>query len=72
MHQTKKGDNYQVRPKIHIEVDAESGFVQTLAASAARLNCAPWLQSRYYLQEFDLFVGLGRRGEKRREEANGL
>lgn len=69
MHQTKKGNQYYFGMKAHIGVDAQSGLVHSLVATAA--NVADVTQAHHLLhgQEQHAFGDAGYQGVDKREEA---
>ncbi len=68
MHQTKKGNQWHFGMKAHIGVDAESGIVHSVQATAA--NTADVTQAHELLhgQEIDVFADAGYCGVHQREE----
>ena len=71
MHQTKKGNQWFFGMKAHIGVDAESGIVHSVVATAA--NAADITQAGALLhgEEEVAFGDAGYRGVDKREEAQG-
>ena len=71
MHQTKKGNQWFFGMKAHIGVDAESGIVHSVVATAA--NAADITQAGALLhgEEEVAFGDAGYRGVNKREEAQG-
>jgi transposase, IS5 family len=71
MHQTKKGNQWFFGMKAHIGVDAESGIVHSVIATAA--NAADITQAGALLhgEEEVAFGDAGYRGVDKREEAQG-
>jgi len=68
MHQTKKGNQWFFGLKAHIGVDAESGLVHSLTATAA--NAADVSQTQHLLhgEETDAFADAGYTGVEKRDE----
>ena len=71
MHQTRKGNQWHFGMKAHIGVDAQSGLVHTLLATAA--NAADITQAGALLHgdEADAFGDAGYQGVHKRDEAQG-
>lgn len=69
MHQTKKGNAWHFGMKAHIGVDAQSGLVHTVTATAA--NEADINQTEHLLhgEESVVFADAGYTGAEKREEA---
>ena len=63
MHQTKKGNQWHVGMKAHIGVDAESGLVHTVRATAANVSDVVQANSLLHVQESDVFADAGYQGE---------
>lgn len=68
MHQTKKGNQWFFGLKAHIGVDADSGLVHSLTATAA--NAADVSQAQHLLhgEETDVFADAGYSGVDKRDE----
>lgn len=68
MHQVKKGNEWHFGMKAHIGVDADSGLVHSLSATAA--NAADVTQAQHLLHgdETDVFGDAGYTGVAKREE----
>jgi IS5 family transposase len=68
MHQTKKGNQWHFGMKAHIGVDAESGVVHSMLATAA--NAADVTQTQHLLhgEETDVFADAGYCGVDKRAE----
>lgn len=71
MHQTKKGNQWHFGLKAHIGVDAESGLVHTVIATAANVNDVTQAGALLHGQETVAFGDAGYRGVDKREEAKG-
>lgn len=71
MHQTKKGNQWHFGMKAHIGVDAQSGLVHTVIATAANVNDVTQAGALLHGQERDAFGDAGYRGVDKREEAKG-
>lgn len=71
MHQTKKGNQWHFGMKAHIGVDAESGLVHTVVATAANVNDVTQAGALLHGQETVAFGDAGYRGVDKREEAQG-
>lgn len=71
MHQTKKGNQWRFGMKAHIGVDAQSGLVHTLIATAANVNDVTQAGALLHGQETSAFGDAGYRGVDKREEAKG-
>ena len=71
MHQTKKGNAWHFGMKAHVGVDAESGLVHTVVATAANVNDVTQAGALLHGQETVAFGDAGYRGVHRREEAHG-
>ncbi len=72
MHQTKKGNEWKFGMKAHIGVDAESGLVLTVVATAA--NVSDVTQAHALLRKGDevAWVDSGYRGVAKRQELQGV
>jgi IS5 family transposase len=71
MHQTKKGNQWHFGMKAHIGVDAESGLVHTVVATAANEHDVTQAGALLHGQETVAFGDAGYRGVQKREEAQG-
>jgi IS5 family transposase len=71
MHQTKKGNQWHFGMKAHIGVDAESGLVHTVVATAANVNDVTQAGALLHGQETAAFGDAGYRGVNKRAEAKG-
>lgn len=69
MHQTKKGNAWHFGMKVHIGVDAGSGLVHTVVATAANVNDVTQVGALLHGQESVAFGDAGYRGVHKREEA---
>ena len=71
MHQTKKGNQWHFGMKAHVGVDAQSGLVHTVIATAANVNDVTQAGALLHGDEQDAFGDAGYRGVHKREEAHG-
>ena len=71
MHQTKKGNQWHFGMKAHIGVDAESGLVHSVIATAANVNDVTQAGALLHGDEELAFGDAGYRGVDKREEAQG-
>ncbi|MEJ8858845.1 IS5 family transposase [Variovorax robiniae] len=69
MHQTKKGNQWHFGMKAHIGVDAESGLVHTVLATAANVSDVTQAGALLHGEEATAFGDAGYRGVDKREEA---
>ncbi|MES2183957.1 MAG: IS5 family transposase [Pseudomonadota bacterium] len=69
MHQAKKGNQWYFGMKAHIGVDADSGLVHTVRATAANVNDVLEANSLLHGQEIDAFGDAGYQGAHRRPDA---
>lgn len=69
MHQTKKGNQWHFGMKAHIGVDAESGLVHTVRATAANVNDVVEGNSLLHGEETDVFADAGYQGAHKRPDA---
>ena len=69
MHKTKKANQWHFGMKAHIGVDAESGLVHTVRATAANVNDVVEGNSLLHGEETDVFVDAGYQGARKRPEA---
>jgi IS5 family transposase len=69
MHQTKKGHQWYFGMKAHIGVDAQSGLVHTVRATAANVNDVVAANALLHGQEETVFADSGYRGAHKREDA---
>ena len=68
MHQTRKGNQWHFGMKAHAGVDADSGLVHTVTATAANANDITQAHALLHGQESDVFADSGYRGVQKREE----
>ena len=68
MHQTKKGHQWHFGMKAHIGVDAESGIVHSVVATAANTGDVTQAHELLHGQEADVFADAGYCGVEKREE----
>ncbi|WP_093112356.1 IS5 family transposase [Variovorax sp. CF079] len=71
MHQTKKGNAWHFGMKAHIGVDAQSGLVHTVVATAANVHDVTQAGALLHGEETVAFGDAGYRGVDKREEAQG-
>ena len=71
MHQTKKGNEWHFGMKAHIGVDAESGLVHTVVATAANVSDVTQAGGLLHGQEKTAFGDSGYQGVDKRDEAKG-
>ena len=71
MHQTKKGKQWHFGMKAHIGVDAESGLVHTVVATAANEHDVTQTHALLHGKETDVFADAGYVGVAKREENEG-
>lgn len=71
MHQTKKGNQWYFGMKAHVGVDAETGLVHTVVATAANVSDVTQAHRLLHGQETDVFADAGYQGVDRREENQG-
>lgn len=71
MHQTKKGNQWHFGMKAHIGVDAESGLVHTVVATAAHEHDVTQAHALLHGDETDVFADAGYVGVAKREENEG-
>ena len=71
MHQTKKGNQWHFGMKAHIGVDAESGLVHTVVATAANEHDVTQAHTLLHGDETDVFADAGYVGVAKREENQG-
>jgi transposase, IS5 family len=72
MHQTKKGNQWYFGMKAHIGVDAESGLVHTVLATAANVADVTQAHALLHGEETIAFGDAGYQGVERRKEQNGV
>lgn len=72
MHQTKKGNQWHFGMKAHIGVDADSGLVHTVVATAANEHDVTQAHALLHGQETEVFADAGYVGVAKREENEGL
>jgi IS5 family transposase len=68
MHQTKKGNQWHFGMKAHAGVDADTGLVHTVTATAANAHDITQASELLHGQETDVFADSGYRGVEKREE----
>ena len=68
MHQTRKGNQWYFGMKAHAGVDADSGLVHTVTATAANAHDITQAHALLHGQESDVFSDSGYRGVQKREE----
>ena len=71
MHQTKKGNAWHFGMKAHVGVDAGSGLVHTVVATAANVHDVTQAGALLHGEETVAFGDAGYRGVHKREEAQG-
>ena len=71
MHQTKNGNQWFFGMKAHIGVDAESGIVHSVVATAANVGDITQAGALLHGEEEVAFGDAGYRGVNKREEAQG-
>jgi len=71
MHQAKKGNQWHFGMKAHIGVDAESGLVHSVVATAANVNDVTQAGALLHGQETVAFGDSGYQGVDKRDEAKG-
>jgi IS5 family transposase len=71
MHQAKKGNQWHFGMKAHIGVDAESGLVHTVVATAANEHDVTQTHALLHGDETDVFADAGYVGVAKREENEG-
>ncbi|VTU19855.1 Transposase DDE domain protein [Variovorax sp. SRS16] len=71
MHQTKKGNAWHFGMKAHIGVDAQSGLVHSVVATAANVNDVTQAGALLHGEETVAFGDAGYRGVDKRAEAQG-
>ena len=71
MHQTKKGNQWHFGMKAHVGVDAGSGLVHTVVATAANVHDVTQAGALLHGEETVAFGDAGYRGVDKREEARG-
>ena len=71
MHQAKKGNNWHFGMKAHIGVDADSGLVHTVVATAANVGDVTKAHALLHGQERVAFGDAGYQGVDKREESPG-
>jgi IS5 family transposase len=69
MHQSKKGNQWYFGMKAHIGVDAESGLVHTVRATAGNVNDVVEANALLHGQESDAFGDAGYQGADKRDDA---
>jgi IS5 family transposase len=68
MHQTRKGKQWYFGMKAHIGVDAHSGLVHTMVATAANVGDVTQAHALLHGEESEVFGDAGYQGVERREE----
>ncbi len=68
MHQTKKGNQWHFGMKAHAGVDADSGLVHTVTATAANAHDITQASQLLHGEETEAFADSGYRGVEKREE----
>lgn len=68
MHQTRKGKQCHFGMKIHIGVDAQSGFVHALTGTVANVHDVTQAQALLHGDETGVFGDAGYPGVEKREE----
>ncbi len=68
MHQTKKGNEWHFGMKAHIGVDADSGLVHSVIATAANAGDVTQTQHLLHGDETDVFADAGYTGVHKRDE----
>jgi IS5 family transposase len=68
MHQTRKGKQWYFGMKAHIGVDAHSGLVHTVVATAANIGDVTQTHALLHGEESEVFGDAGYQGVERREE----
>jgi IS5 family transposase len=71
MHQTKKGNQWYFGMKAHVGVDAETGLVHTVVATAANVSDVTQAHRLLHGQETDVFADAGYQGVDKRAENQG-
>lgn len=68
MHQTRKGKQYYFGMKAHIGVDAHSGLVHSVKATAANVSDVTQAHALLHGKEREVFADAGYQGVEKREE----
>ena len=68
LHQTEKGNQWHFGMKAHIGVDADSGLVHTVKATAANAHDITQASELLHGEETDVFADSGYRGVHKRDE----
>jgi IS5 family transposase len=68
MHQTKKGNQWYFGMKAHIGVDAESGLVHSVVATAANVSDVSQTHALLHGEETDVLADAGYQGVEKRDE----
>jgi IS5 family transposase len=71
MHQVKKGNQWHFGLRAHIGVDAQSGIVHSMVATAANVSDVTQAGALLHGQETDAFGDAGYQGVDKRDEAKG-
>ena len=72
MHQTKKGNQWHFGMKVHIGVDADTGLVHSMSATAANVHDVTEAHNLLHGGETMVWCGAGYQGVHKREENLGL
>jgi transposase, IS5 family len=68
MHQTKKGEQWHFGMKAHIGVDADSGLVHTMVATAANVADVTQAHALLHGEEQEVYADAGYQGVEKRPE----
>ena len=71
MHQTKEGNQWHLGMKAHIGVDAESGLVHSVLATAANTSDVSQAHALLHGEETDVLADAGYQGVEKRDENLG-
>ena len=72
MHQTKKGNQWYFGMKVHIGVDAETGLVHSMSATAANVHDVSEAHNLLHGGETMVWCDVGNQGVHKRAENLGL
>ena len=72
MHQTKKGNQWHFGMKVHIGVDADTGLVHSLSATAANVHDITEAHKLLHGEEKVVWCDAGHQGVQQREEDREL
>ena len=72
MHQTKKGNQWHFGMKVHIGVDADTGLVHSMSATAANVHDVTEAHNLLHGGETMVWCDAGYQGVHKREENRGL